>query len=376
MGPSLMAVESWASEEVKSIYRQSVELSEKKNDRTQLFASLRGLWGNLFLTGDLKKAIKISRKLDRIAEGYQTDELKIESLLSQAMQTFWQGEFSQSQAYINQVTSLYDQNLHREHAYIFSVDPGVVSLFYASRNLMYLGYPDDSLKQVEASIKLAEKHQHFPSLTWGLGFHAAVHFAREEFAHSLEISSRSIALSEEHNFQLWAAWGYVLSGCSKIFIKENDHGLEQIKHGIGVYRKLGAGVALPFFYSLYAESLLKLERFNHCLEIAGKGIEMVDSYSINSSAAELLLLKSRALYAKSGQHSDQAMKISRQALSIAQKQRARYTMLKILTAQSQMGDVNDPELMRALKQTCGHFTQGQNLGMLARARDILKFGDS
>ena len=375
MGPSLMAVESWASEEVKSIYRQSIELSERKNDRRQLFASLRGLWGNLFLTGDLESAIKISGQLDRIADGHQTDELKVESLLSQAMQTFWLGEFSRSQFYIDQVTSLYDQKLHREHAYIFSVDPGVVSLFYASRNLMYLGFPDDALRRVEASIHLAEKHQHFPSLTWGLGFHAAVHFAREEFDRSLEISSRGITLSEEHNFQLWAAWGYVLSGCSNVFTSENDQGLDQIKHGIGLYKKLGAGVALPFFYSLYAESLLKLGRLDHCLEITDRGIDMVDSYSIKSSAAELLLLKSRAIHAKSSQHSDRATMISRQALSIAQKQRARFTMLKILLAQHEMKAADDQHWRPLLKETCGHFSQGHELGWLSRARNILKHSD-
>ena len=371
MGPSLMALESWASEEVKSIYRQSIELSERKNDSTQLFTSLRGLWGNVFLTGNLEKSIKISKQLDNIAGRHPTDELKVESLLSQAMEAFWLGEFSQSQARINQVTQLYDQNLHREHAYIFSVDPGVVSLFYASRNLSYLGYPDDSLQRVEESIELAEKHQHFPSLTWGLGFYASVHFAREEYARALEISIRGIELSEKHNFQLWAAWGNVLAGCSRVFIDETNSGLKQIKYGIRVYKKLGAGIALPFFYSLYAESLIKLGQFNKGINVIEQGIDLVNSYSINSSAAELLFLKSKALYAISTQNADQAMKISNQALEIAGRQCARYTMLKILSAQIEMNTAIDSDLVAQLKHTYEKFDQGLELGVLSRARHIL-----
>ena len=371
MGPSLMAVESWASEDVKSIYKQSIELSEKKKDNRQLFTSLRGLWGNIFLTGKLENAKKISMQLDQLASSHQTDELKIESLLSLAMETFWMGEFTRSQDYINQVTERYDQKLHREHAYIFSVDPGVVSLFYASRNLFYLGYPDESLQRVEASIELAQMHEHFPSLTWGLGFYAAVHFAREDYANAKQVAQRSIKLSEEHNFQLWGAWGYVLAGCSDVFLDGSDKGLTQIKYGIRLYKKLGAGVALPFFYSLYAESLLRLGQVNECLEKAQTGIDFVDSHSIHSSAAELLLLKSQALYAKSQQNLEQAMAINHQALEIARRQSAKHIVLKILLAQIQMNGTASNQALTQLEQTYAHFTQGLELGLLSRARAIL-----
>ena len=371
MGPSLMAVESWASEDVKSIYKQSIELSEKKKDKRQLFASLRGLWGNVFLTGKLENATKISMQLDQLASSHQTDELKIESLLSLAMESFWLGEFIRSQDYINQVTELYDQNLHREHAYIFSVDPGVVSLFYASRNLFYLGYPDESLQRVEASIKLAEMHEHFPSLTWGLGFHAAVHFAREDYSNAKLVAQRSIKVSEEHNFQLWGAWGYVLSGCSDVFLDGSDKGLVQIKYGIRIYKKLGAGIALPFFYSLYAESLLKLGQINECLEKVQTGIDFVNSHSIHSSAAELLLIKAQALHAKSAQNLQQSMTITCQALEIAQKQSAKFIVLKILMAQIEMKGSADKQALTQLEQIYSHFSQGLELGLLSQARQIL-----
>lgn len=371
MGPSLMAIESWASEEVKSIYQQSIELSEQQKDSRQLFTSLRGLWGNVFLTGKLENAKKISNQLHHIATRHQTDELKIESLLSLAMEAFWLGEFDQSQTYINQVTQLYDQNIHRQHAYIFSVDPGVVSLFYASRNLLYLGYPDASLQRVEASIELAENHEHYPSLTWGLGFYAAVLFAREEFARANEVSNRGIQLSEEHNFQLWAAWGYVFAGCSSVFSDETDRGLKQIKYGIKLYKKLGAGIALPSFYAVYAESLLKLGRFSKCLEKIKTALNIVNSHSIHSSTAELLLLKARALYLKSANNLDQSMALIMQALMIARKQRARYTVLKILLAHVEMNGAHDSEVMAQLTQTFEQFDQGLDLGVLSRAHRIL-----
>lgn len=371
IGPSLMAVESWASEEVKSIYSQSIELSEKKKDNRQLFTSLRGLWGNVFLTGNLHSAKKISKRLDQIASADHKGELKIESLLSQAMEAFWRGKFVQSQAYLNRVTQLYDQNLHREHAYIFSVDPGVVSLFYASRNLLYLGYPDASLRRVEASIKLAEKHEHYPSLTWGLGFYAAVLFAREEFTQAHEVSKRGIALSEEHNLQLWAAWGYVFSGCSEVFLDETENGLEKIKYGIKLYKKLGAGLALPFFYAVYAESLLLLGRHGKALKNVQNGLKIVNSHSIHSSAAELLLLKSRALYLKSTMNLDQAVDINQQALILACRQRARFTALKILSARIEMNGVSDRWTMAQLQQIYEHFKHGAELEAITRTKQLL-----
>ena len=371
MGPSLMAVESWASVQVKAVYQQCVELSQKMNNDTQLFASLRGLWGNVFLRGDLISANKISKQLKSIAIKNNSNELNIEASLSQAMEAFWLGEFTQSQEHLCQVNQLYNPTIHREHAYIFSVDPGVVSLFYASRNLWYLGYPDQALEKVRESIELAKQQKHFPSLSWGLGFYAAVHIERGEHQIALKISNEGVRLSRQHDFPLWQAWGHVLSGYSQVFLDQTSDGLAQTLKGIEMYSQLGAGVALPYFYTLYTRSLLHMDRIDEAATVVDRAIEFVKQQSINSSMPELLDLKSSIVVKQSSPGISQALNYSRQALAIADSQKAKYSMLKILLNQFRQHQSMDTDALLELRKMYEHFSEGQELEELSSARSIL-----
>ena len=323
LGPSLMAVESWASPEVEALYHESINLSRDLNDGENLFTSLRGLWGNNFLHGDLNAARHISTQLQELARAKQNDELKIESLLSRAMENYWLGNYSESQTSLNKVADLYDRGRHKDHAYVFSVDPGVVSLFYQSRNLWALGFADQALEKVKASIELATKNQHHPSLTWGLGFYAAVCYERGDLAMAKQIAEQGAMLSRDHDFPLWEAWGHVLLGATQTALSQDSNYLRDIDHGIELYSSTGAEIALPYFYSLKAWSNIQLDQFQTANEAIDLGLAIVKEKKINSSKPELLRLKSVGLWKNNPDNQNVILSLLEDALEVSRQQQAK-----------------------------------------------------
>ena len=212
LGPPLIAVESWSAQSVEDLYTESYSLSTKLSDDQQLFSSLRGVWGNASFRGDLDQARRCTRQLLELASRSGNISLMIEAELSSAFNQYWAGDFETSLRMVSHVNKQYDPGQHGDNAFVFAVDPCVSALFYAARNLWHLGYPDRALKKIKQSIGLAEKLKHYPSLTWGLGFYASIHYYRREYKQAKKQAKRAIKLCKERNFPIWLAWGQVLNG--------------------------------------------------------------------------------------------------------------------------------------------------------------------
>ncbi len=371
LGPSLMAVESWASPEVEALYRESINLSQRLKDKENLFTSLRGLWGSNFLRGDLTNARDISTQLQQLARARQSNEFEIESLLSRAMENYWLGNYSASQTGLNKVADLYDRGKHKDHAYVFSVDPGVVSLFYQSRNLWALGFIDQALDKVKASIELARRNEHYPSLTWGLGFYAAVCYERGEFANARQIAEQGVTLSQEHDFPLWEAWGYVLLGASLTALKQDLDGLKDIERGVELYRSTGAEIALPYFYSLKAESNIQLRRYQTALEAAVGGLAIVEEKMIDSSKPELLRLKALATSKINLDDRNKILSLLQNALEISKQQQAKTVELRILLSQLEIMCEKQNHVLHKLSGLYQEFTEGLQTLELIKTRNLL-----
>jgi len=221
-----------------------------------------------------------------------------------------------------------------------------------------LGFPDQSLEKVKSSIALAHDQEHYPSLSWGLGFYAAVHFDRGEFELARKIAKRSVALSHEHDFPLWEAWGHVLYGSASIALDQKDDGLKEIEEGIYKYNSTGAGVASPYFYSLEALSLLKLKKPNAALMSINKALLLTDRQSINSIKSELLRLKAVALWDAEVGSRQEVLELLTQSIKVARQQRAKSLELRTLLTQAEaLGAVNG-DLILQLTELYQWFSEG------------------
>ncbi len=372
LGPPLIAVESWSAQSVETLYSECLSLSTKLSDDKQLFSSLRGAWGNASFRGDLDKARYYARQLLELANRTGHASLMIEAELSSAFNHYWAGDYESSLNLVSHVNEQYDPTRHSDNAYIFAVDPGVSALFYTARNLWHLGYPDRSLKKIKQSIELAEKLKHYPSLTWGLGFYASIHYYRREYKQAKKQAKRAIKLCKERNFPIWLAWGQVLTGSAQSMLGD-EKGLALMEVGIKSYAARQAGIALPFFYFLQAEACHRHQQIEVGLQSIENAMRVLQKGGIYSSLPDVLRIQAQLMLAAGADNHARVLNLLQQSADLARGQQAQSSVLKTLLVliEAQTDATKRVALLEQLSALYQQFTEGFDTEDLRQAKKLI-----
>src|SRR5262249_36163545 len=114
------------------------------------------------------------------------------------------GEFSATQAHLQQGLALYDPIQRRAQALPLEIDLGVFFLAYMTRPLWLLGYPDQALQRSHEALTLAQELAHPFSLAYALTFAAWVHQFRREGQATHARAEALYALAGEQGFAFFS----------------------------------------------------------------------------------------------------------------------------------------------------------------------------
>ncbi len=81
-----------------------------------------------------------------------------------------------------------------------------------------------------------------------------------------DLAQSATELSREHGFPFWLGTGLVMQGWALGCRGESDLALARLNEGITVFEQTGAGIQLPNWYGLKAETLLRAGQFEQALE--------------------------------------------------------------------------------------------------------------
>ncbi len=392
LGPVLMATKGYAAQETGAAYTRAAALCQQLGETAHHFPVLYGVWGFQLVRADLQTALKLGEELLHIAEREHDPAFLVEAHYTLGATLFHMGELEAARRHCKQSVAHYDAQQHSSLAIEYGHDPAMSSLCYEALALWLLGYPEQALRQSQASVTLARGLAHLFSLTYALNSAAWVHHYRREWDQALEQAEAGLALATEHGFPLFVAICTISRGRA---VAEHGHaaaGIDQMRWGIAAMRDTGFEVLQSFFLGLLAEAYLKDGQVEEGLATVAEALAFVDRTEERFYEAELYRiygeLALRAGAKAKGQKGEKANvapspdlpvapsspeECFYKAIEIAQRQQAKSLELRAAMSLSrlwqQQGKTKDAHQM--LAEIYGWFTEGFDTKDLQDAKALL-----
>src|SRR5262249_44291975 len=166
LGASLIATKGYTAPEVAETYTYARQLCQHLEDPYQLFPVLRGLWNYYNMRAEYQTAQALGEQLLSLAQQVQDSAMLGAAYRALGTTLGWLGAVAAAHVHLAQGIALYDPHQHRDHAFLYGEDAGVVCRSHAALTLWFLGYPDQGLARNDEAVTLAQQIVH----PFSLGF--------------------------------------------------------------------------------------------------------------------------------------------------------------------------------------------------------------
>jgi len=373
LGPMLIATKGNAAPEVEKYYARALELCRLMGEPPQLFPLLFGLRSFYLVKGKLQAAHQLGEQLLGLAESAQDTELLLETHLALGNTLFMLGEFIPAQANLDQGIILYNPHHHRSHAVPYGIDPGLLCLAFAARNLWMLGYADQALRRADDAMTLMQELSHPFSQAYGLIFAATLHqFLREEQA-TQKWAEAAIAVSAEKGFTAYEAIAIMFRAWALSERGQSEKGLAQMRQGLTSWEATGAELWRQYYLALLAEVYGTMGQPEHGLIVLAESLAVVDKNAERMWEAELYRLSGHLLLKQDHSNIAKARGCFQRAIETARSQRAKSLELRATMSLARLlakqGHPDDARTM--LADIYDWFTEGFDTADLKDAKSLL-----
>jgi predicted ATPase len=372
LGNALLATKGFAAPEVGQAYRQAQVLCQKIGETPQLFPVLHGLHRFYLLRGELTTAHEVGEQMLNLAQGRQDPLLLVPAHRVLETSLWFQGEFGQAQAHLEQALALYDSRQHPIYVSLYGLDEGVVCLVDTGCVLWFLGYPDQAVQRSGEAISLAQKLAHPFSLALAMNLAILPYQLRRETQRVQEQAEVAVDFLTEHGFAHWLAVNAMYQGWGRVVQKQEKTGFTQMRQGLTTYQTTGAETVLPYFLGMLAEGYLKVGQVESGLRALSEALAVVNKNGERWCEAELYRLKGE-LSLKAGTKTE-SEDCFRRAIEIARRQQARSLELRATVSLSRLWHQEEKkgEARQMLAEIYGWFTEGFETVDLKEAKTLLE----
>jgi predicted ATPase len=154
-----------------------------------------------------------------------------------------------------------------------------------------LGYPDQALQRIRATLTLAHEVSHPYSLAAALFGSALVHQLRREGRAAQERAEAAIVLSTEQGFPFFVAGGTIFQGWALAEQGQGEKGIALIREGLTAWRTVGTGSWQPYFLAQLAETYGRVGQPEEGLNVLAEALAVVSKTGERSDEVELYRLK-------------------------------------------------------------------------------------
>jgi class 3 adenylate cyclase/predicted ATPase len=374
LGPVLMAVKGQSSHDTERAYARARELCQKVGETPQLFPVLYGLLRFHMVRSELRRAHQLAEQLFTLAQRVQDPALLLEAHRVMGQTMFWLGEMTLSRAHLEQGMAIYDPQKHRSNAFVYGQDPGVACLSSGAWPIWVLGYPDQALRSLDEALRLAQELSHPFSQAYALAHAAILYQFRREAQEVQKRTEALIALSTEHGFPHWLAYGTMLQGWALAEQGEGAEGIAQMRLSLSTYRSTGAELHRPYFLSLLADAYGKVGQTAEGIVVLDEALDTVSKTEERHWEAEHNRCKGMLLQMQRGQKVGEAEECFRKALEIARRQQAKSLELRAVMSLSRLWQQpgKQEEARQMLADIYGWFTEGFETPDLQEAKALLQ----
>jgi predicted ATPase/DNA-binding winged helix-turn-helix (wHTH) protein len=391
LGVPLIATEGYAASDVGSVYLKARELYQQLGDTSNVSEILWGLWTFHTLRAELGKGREIAEEFLRLAERLPYPDLAMRGHWALEITFMHLGEFALAMEHFEKALSLYDPEHHRDDAFRLH-HPVVAIRCFAAWALWFLGQPDQALDRIQEALTLARKLSDPHGLAHALLFAAMLHQLRQEGQLAQVNADAAFAVSSEHGLAMYQAMATVVRGWAQFRQGRREEGIEQMRLGLAALQATGTELLRPTWLGLLAEALGKNGQTEEGLRLLEEGLGVAQRNGERYSEAELYRIKGEVLVVQSigggvsrtGADGKTAVEARRflvaqaegcfkQAIKIAQQQRARSWELRAVTSLARLhrNQGKQGEARNLLARTYRGFTEGFATTDLCEAKALL-----
>jgi class 3 adenylate cyclase/predicted ATPase len=371
LGHALMAAKGLAAPEPGEAFARARQLCEHLARPQQLGTVLSGQWLFCVVRGELDRAEQHAEEIRHL--GAVRDDAMwayFGSALS-GQTRHLTGKFVDARDYLENALSLWDPTFRRFWA--SPDDLYVVILIFLSRTLLCLGYVDQArLRRDEA---LAEARRLSPYNLVVALCHAWYGDWASEGVESaptiLQAAEKVLAISAEQGFPIWSAVGNIMRGWCLGAAGQAAEGVPLVLKGIADLSATGCIILTPFLLMTLAEVYGTAVQPEKGLNRLAEATKLVETTRECWAEAEMHRLRGTLLLSMN-EHAE-AEDSYRKALSVAQRQSAKFWELRAATSLARLlRDQGKRDEARALlAPVYDWFTEGFDTLDLKEAKALL-----
>jgi class 3 adenylate cyclase/predicted ATPase len=297
LGVPLLLTKGHAAPEVETTYARARNLCRALGETPQLFPVLLGLRRFYYARGKLTTAHDMSEQLFTLAQRLQEPRFLARAHMMVAESFFVLGEFAQSGEHAEKALMLSDPEEYRSDALAYGNDTRM-GLGIKALGLWYRGYPDQSQREHQAMLTLAQALSHPPSLALALVIINWLYLLRRETGLAQENTDALCSLCDEQGFSLFSTFGAIVRGSVLAEQGNTEAGILQMIEGLAAHRRTGAETFQPFFLSLLAKAYLGTGQTGKGLVAITEALSIADKNGERYYEAELYRIKGELLLAQ------------------------------------------------------------------------------
>jgi predicted ATPase len=233
VGPPLMASQSWTSLAAEQHYTRARALCDQIGDIPQRFPVLWGLWLFHLSRGELRTTQVLAEECLQLAEQTNDAGLLVEAHSAVGPTFLFRGEFVRAREAGGQGVALYQPQYQALTPLYGGLNPKSTCLIVMEMSLWALGHPEQALTRSRESLQMSQELGSLYNLARDLVWIAWLHIERGEGRVAQERAEAAIALSSEHGFPGFIAWGMAFRGGALIAQGQWKEGIAQVRQGVG-----------------------------------------------------------------------------------------------------------------------------------------------
>ena len=392
LGMPLIATEGYAAEAVGVVYARARELCQQMAETPDLSEVLWGLWAFHILRAELGKAREIAEEFLRLSERLPYPGLAMRGHVAMETTFFHLGEFAQAREHFEKAFSLYDPEQHRDDAFFYSQNPGVIMRCHAAWALWFLGQPDEALNKINEALTLARELTEPHGLAHALFFAAILHQLRREEPMAQEHAEAVISFAREHGLVMYQAMATIVQAWALLKQGRTEELVEQMRRGLAALQATGTERVRPHFLALLAEAMDTDRQVEEGLRLLEEAQSLIDRNSERYYQAELYRLQGELLLKQSKGRSISQVPTGGKAavdaespavtnaeacfsksIKIAQRQKAKSLELRSVISMARLyqNQGRPKEARSLLTQMYDRFTEGFDTIDLREAKALL-----
>ncbi len=297
LGMAQMVTQGYAAPEVEQTHRRSRELCLRLGEKRRLMKVLWGLHTCLLNAGNLTAALELASEMRQLADELRDPSAVIESLHALGTTFAFMGDLGQARQALEEVFTLSPNHRSNSRSTLYVLDLWVTSLSMLARVLARLGSLDEALEKARASVDLAHRLAHPPSLAYAVFWVGWIHHARGEHSAACSQLEAAMHLCRTHGLPQILEWGRVLRGSSLAHLGRPLEGISDIRTSLDNQLAMRSLLERPFCLTLLAEALLDVKASQEAVELCDEALRIADATDGRSYSSETIRVREKALSA-------------------------------------------------------------------------------